>query len=69
MHKAKSMVTYIQTDYKGQPIKVKPAKDEFCAIHLKKPGVSSRYYTIIPEPYQMPAHFDRTNRWRVCTLL
>ena len=35
MHKAKSMETYIQTDYKDQPIKVKPADSEFCAIHLK----------------------------------
>jgi hypothetical protein len=52
-------VTYIQTDYEDQPIKLEPADIEFCAIHLKKPAVNDRHYTIVPgEPSQMPADYD-----------
>ena len=54
MHKAQSIVTYIQTAYKDQPIKVKRADSEFCKIHLKKPATSNAHYKIVPGT-QMPA--------------
>ena len=59
-HKTKSMLTYFQTVYKDQLIKVKPANSEFCAVHLKKPAISSRYYTVVPAgPFQIPAHRNK----------
>ena len=55
-----SVVTYIQTIYKNQPIKVKPADKRLCEAHLKKPAKSSAYYTIVPDqltPTKKPNRF------------
>ena len=49
LYQTPSVVTYIQTIYKDQPIKVKLADKTFCKAHLKKPAKSSAYYTIVPD--------------------
>ena len=65
IYKTQSSVTYIQTDYRDQLIKVEPADSEFCTIHLKKTGVSTRHYTIVPDvpegPSQMLADNNHSN--------
>ena len=49
LRKAQSVTAYIQTAFKDQRIKVMPVDKEFCKTHLKRPAISTAYYTIVPE--------------------